>query len=216
MDNNNGWLYYVNSVLNQETTTIENRYMPKPLRCHLAWLFKQWDLCTLVPWACTRTTLYGVWTEVVTGVEHLFFNQNIAFYQWILVTSILFNGQCRAWWSYFLILLVAVILQGQKSWGVYSFIGQRAISQKQNDSCSKTLCLALEYIKNCQSGVLFVALGCLDGQILVWKFTKNLTIRTCSDVLCFAAVVQSCETASWLVGLNRWQRPITYLLKKRI
>ena len=70
------------------------------LHCHLAWLFKQWDLCTLVPWACPQTTLYGLWTEVVTGVEHLFFNQNIALYQWILVTSILFNGQCRAWWSY--------------------------------------------------------------------------------------------------------------------
>ena len=59
-----------------------------------------------------------------------------------------------------------------KSYEVCSFIGQRAISQKQNDSCSKTLCLALEYIKNCRAGVLFVALGCLDGQILVQKFTK--------------------------------------------
>ena len=86
---------------------------------------------------------------------------------------------------------------------MYSFIGQRDISQKQNDSCSKTLCLAVEYVKNCQSGVLFVALSCLDGQILVWKFTKFnhvcITIRTCSDVLCITAVVQSRETASWLV-----------------
>ena len=98
-------------------------------------------------------------------LEHLFFNQNSVQYQFIrkdLVTSILYDGQC---------------------------------SQKQNDNCSKTLCLAVEYVKNCQSGVLFVTLGCLDGQILVQKFTKFnpvcLTICTCSDVLRFAAVVQS-------------------------
>ena len=54
---------------------------------------------------------------------------------------------------------------------VYTFAGQGAISQNLNDACNKTLCLALEYIKNCSSGTLFVALGCLDGQILVQKFT---------------------------------------------
>ena len=95
-------------------------------------------------------------------LEHLFLNQNSVQYQFIrkdLVTSILYDGQC---------------------------------SQKKNDNCSKTLCLAVEYVKNCQSGVLFVTLGCLDGQILVQKFTKFnhvcITVRTCSDVLCFAAV----------------------------
>ena len=86
------------------------------------------------------------------------------------------------------------------------FIGQRTISQKRNDSCSKTLRLAVEYVKNCQSGVLFVALSCLDGQILVQKFTKFnhvcITVHTRSDVLSFAAVVQSRETASLLVSLN--------------
>ena len=78
---------------------------------------------------------------------------------------------------------------------VYSFIKQRAISQKQNESCRKTLCLAVEYVKNCRSVVLVVALGYLDGQILVQKFTKFnpvcLTICICSDVLRFTAVVQS-------------------------
>ena len=55
--------------------------------------------------------------------------------------------------------------------------------------------------------MLFVGLGYLDGQILVQKFTKFnhecITAHTCSDVLCFAVVVQSCETASRLVSLNR-------------
>ena len=38
------------------------------------------------------------------------------------------------------------------------------IAQKPNHDCNKTLCLALEYIKNCRSGVSFVALGCLHGR----------------------------------------------------
>ena len=182
--------------------------MPKPLRCHLAWLFKQWDLCTLVPWACTRTTLNGVWTEAITAVEHLFFNQNSVQYEWIqkyLVTTILYNGQCRAWWSYFLISLVAVILvKAKKSWGVYSFIGQRAISQKQNNSCSKTLCLGLEYVKNCQSGVLFLALGCLDGQILVRKFTKFN-----HSYMFWCSVFHSCSTEPWNCFLVSRSEPLT-------
>ena len=41
------------------------------------------------------------------------------------------------------------------------------IAQKPNHDCNKTLCLALEYVKNCRSGVSFVALGCVGGQILV-------------------------------------------------
>ena len=52
------------------------------------------------------------------------------------------------------------------------FTGQQAISQKLNDICNKTLCLALEYVKNCQSRVSFIAFSCLDGQILVQKFPK--------------------------------------------
>ena len=34
------------------------------------------------------------------------------------------------------------------------------------------LCLALEYFENCQSRVSFVTFICLDGQILVQKFSK--------------------------------------------
>ena len=56
--------------------------------------------------------------------------------------------------------------------GVYGFTGQGAISQKLNDACNRTLRLPLEYVKICRSGVSFVAFGCLDGQILVRKFTK--------------------------------------------
>ena len=61
----------------------------------------------------------------------------------------------------------------------------------------KTLCLALEYIKNGHSGVLFIALGGSVDQILVQTFTKfdSVRITTCTveglsfHVSCFAAVV---------------------------
>ena len=58
----------------------------------------------------------------------------------------------------------------------------------------------------------------LDGQILVWKFTKFnhvcITIRTCSDVLCITAVVriQSRETASWLVYKSELLTTTHYIL----
>ena len=55
---------------------------------------------------------------------------------------------------------------------MYSFTGQGGISQETNATCNKTLHLALEYVENCQSGVSFVAFGCLDDQILVQKSTK--------------------------------------------
>ena len=46
----------------------------------------------------------------------------------------------------------------------------------------KTLCLALEYVKICRSGVLFIALGGSGDQILVQKFTKSdcVCITTCT------------------------------------
>ena len=61
----------------------------------------------------------------------------------------------------------------------------------------KTLCLALEYIKNCHSEVLFIALGGSVDQILVQTFTKfdSVRITACTveglsfHVSCFAAVV---------------------------
>ena len=40
----------------------------------------------------------------------------------------------------------------------------------------KTLCLALEYVKICRSGVLFIALGGSSDQILVSKVYK---VRLC-------------------------------------
>ena len=55
--------------------------------------------------------------------------------------------------------------------GVYSFTEQGAISQKLNDIALSGPQVHV-YVKNCQSGVSFVALGCLDGQVLVPKFTK--------------------------------------------
>ena len=54
--------YNVNSVLSQETATMENRLqeivlMPKHNITLLSCMAIQ-HLCTLVPCACTRTTLY--------------------------------------------------------------------------------------------------------------------------------------------------------------
>ena len=70
------------------------------------------------------------------------------------------------------ISLAVVIYRGEKPWGVYSFTGQGVISQKPNDIFQKMLCLALEYIKNCRSGLSLAPLGCSAGQILVQKSTK--------------------------------------------
>ena len=63
------------------------------------------------------------------------------------------------------IYLNIAILKRQKFVRCVQFTGQRAISATKH-------CLALEYIANCRSGVSFIAFGCLDGHILVQKFTK--------------------------------------------
>ena len=70
------------------------------------------------------------------------------------------------------IAFVVVILQRRKVVKCVQFNGKRAISQKLNDVCNKTLRLALEYVENCRSRVSFVAFSCLDAQILVHKFPK--------------------------------------------
>ena len=72
----------------------------------------------------------------------------------------------------FRIWFTVVILQRRKVVECVQFTGQRAISQKLNDVCNKTLRLALEYVENCRSRVSFVAFDCLDSQILVQKFPK--------------------------------------------
>ena len=43
---------------------------------------------------CTRTILYGLWTDAISPDKYIFLNQK-------LVTNILYVGQCRAWWSHF-------------------------------------------------------------------------------------------------------------------
>ena len=70
------------------------------------------------------------------------------------------------------ILFADVILQRRKVVKCVHFTGKRAISQKLNDVCNKTLRLALEYVENCRSRVSFITFSCLDGQILVQKFPK--------------------------------------------
>ena len=54
----------------------------------------------------------------------------------------------------------------------HSFTGQDVISLKPNNACKKQLCLALEWVKNCPSRVLFVTFGSSAGQILVQVLTK--------------------------------------------
>ena len=69
-----------------------------------------------------------------------------------------------------------------------SFTGQGAISQNQTMLVTiKMLRLALEYVINCQSGVLFVAFGCLEGQILMkdlsYKVTYSFYVCMCMKYL---------------------------------
>lgn len=120
-----------------------------------------------------------------------------------LVTSVLYDGQCRACWSHFLMLVVS-FTEAKSYEGVYSFSGQWAthVSPKPNNTCNKTLCLALEYIETCWSRVLFVVFGCLDGQIWV---QQNLTAhkRLLIQGICapsFVAIVR-CDWAMRLLGI---------------
>ena len=86
------------------------------------------------------------------------------------------------------ILLAAVILQWQRLCGVDSSTEQGVISQNQTMLVTiKMLRLALEYVINCQSGVLFVAFGCLEGQILMkdllYKVTYSFWLCMCMKCL---------------------------------
>ena len=81
---------------------------------------------------------------------------------------VLYNGQCRAWRR---ISFAVVILQRRKVVKCVHFTGQRAISQKLNNFCNKTLRLALECVENCRSRVSFVA-------FMVRFWFKNLTVHT--------------------------------------
>ena len=83
------------------------------------------------------------------------------------------------------------------------FTGQGAISQKTKRH-NKTLRLALEYIKNCRSGIPFVTLSCLDGQILVQKCIKfdqllvqsNISVLAVKNTLMSVSLFMSCFAAS--------------------
>ena len=65
-----------------------------------------------------------------------------------------------------------VILHGQKVMRYVQLTRQETISQKATYTCNKMLCLILDYVKNCPSGVLFVALGSFSWSDLVHEFTK--------------------------------------------
>ena len=41
------------------------------LRCHLEWLYKQWDLCIPLYPVHVHGQFYGIRTEVIIAVEHL-------------------------------------------------------------------------------------------------------------------------------------------------
>ena len=90
---------------------------------------------------------------------------------WDLLTNVLYDGQCRAWWSHFFNIVCCCNFTAAKSREVSTVLlesGQRAISQKPNEACKKkTLRLALEYVKDYRFGLSLVALGCSAGQILV-------------------------------------------------
>ena len=56
------------------------------------------------------------------------------------------------------------------------FTGKGVISQKPTEACKKTLRQALEYVKNCRSGLSLVALGCSAGQFW-FKSLQSLTVH---------------------------------------
>ena len=92
------------------------------------------------------------------------------------------------------------------------------LKKKQNNVCNNTLHLALKYVEHCQSGVLFVTFGCLDGRLFkmftafdrvcITTHTKQAISSHCDEcieglsfhVSCFAAVVSCRVTASRLVS----------------
>ena len=80
-----------------------------------------------------------------------------------------------------LILLAVVILQRHKVVNCVQFYWTRDYFLKTKRHLQQLLHLALEHIKNCQYEVSFIALGCLDGQSLVRKFTMF-------DRVCMTAV----------------------------
>ena len=145
----------------QQTTTMENRFQEVVLclnitLCqYLEWLYKQRDLC--IP--LHPVHVHGQFSTdfELKRLEHFFLNQNS------ILNPKRPNHQHTERWTMqglmepFFYIVGCCNFTMAKSYEVYSFIGQRAISQGQNDSCSKTLCLVVKYVRNCRSGVLFVS-----------------------------------------------------------
>ena len=112
------------------------------MACYLTSHFRY---CLFINFNCMRTNNFLWSSQLVFS----FWTKNSVQYLWIrrdLVTNVVYNWQC-----WFLNIVGCCNLQRQKSWGVYSFTRQRAISQKLNNVCNR---LAFEYVENCWAGAL--------------------------------------------------------------
>ena len=92
-------------------------------------------------------------------------------YQWIrkdLVTSVLYKiNNVEPVRAIFQISIVVVILQRTIVMSTCTVLLDKWLFLKIKQCSQQKFYLVLECIKNCRSEVLFVALSCLDGQIVV-------------------------------------------------
>ena len=179
----------------------------KPLR-HL-FKVKGYSLSVTFNCACARTILYGLWTDAIKCCRlSLFFEPKIAYesQETLLPTYCTMDkaGPDGA------ISLAVVILRRRKVMRCLQFYStRRYFSKTERLLQEKALRRALEYVKNCPSGVSFVALSCSAGQILAQKITKFDRQREtvfykvtyffwlCVRTRCFSTCVPSFVAVVW-------------------
>ena len=127
----------------------------------------------------------------------------------------------------FWISFAYVILQRWKVVRCVQFYWTRGYFSKTERCLQKMLCLTLEYIKSCWSGLSLNALGCSAGQILVQKFTKvwppmrdssyevTYSFRLCVCTRCLSICAPSfvaqvwCKWALRVITCWAWNMPQT-------
>ena len=121
-------------------------------------------------------------------------------YLWIrrdLVTNVLYDGQCSSCMTE--PFFPEYCWQRQKTWGVYSFTGQGAISQKRNDVCNKC---SIRHLSTLKTVNLEYCSSHSVAWMIRWHIPSGCVYPRGASILCFVFCNRSqlwLSTASYCI-----------------